>query len=79
MNNQHLLERITMNHDIAHGKPCVRNLRYPVKSLLELLSAGMSTNEILEDYEDLEQEDIRAVLLYAMRMTQIKRVQPVLV
>ncbi|HVC94043.1 MAG TPA: DUF433 domain-containing protein [Pirellulales bacterium] len=42
---------------ICHGKPCVRGLRYPVEMLLELLSSGMTFEEILSDYEDLERED----------------------
>jgi len=60
-----LLSRITMNPDINHGKPVIRNLRYPVEMLLELLSAGMTIEEILDDYPDLEREDLLAVLSYA--------------
>jgi len=67
-----ILKRITIDSDICHGKPCVRNLRYPVEMILELLSSGMSTEEILEDYEDLEKEDILAVLQYASKLSQIK-------
>ena len=48
-----LLGRITIDPDICHGKPCVRGLRYPVETLLELLSAGMTAEEILSAYEDL--------------------------
>ena len=73
-----LLERITMNPDICHGKPCIRGLRYPVEMILELLSAGMSNEEILADYDDLELEDILAALAFAARLTQMKRVQAVL-
>lgn len=73
-----LLERITMNPDICHGKPCIRGLRYPVDMILELLSAGMSNEEILADYDDLEPEDILAVLAFAARLSQVKRVQAVL-
>ena len=72
-----LLERITINPDICHGKPCIRGLRYPVDTILELLSAGMSNEEILADYEDLEREDILAVLAFAARLSQVKRVQAV--
>jgi uncharacterized protein (DUF433 family) len=60
-----LLDRITINPDICHGKPTVRGLRYPVETILELLSAGMTLEEILADYEDLEREDILAVLTFA--------------
>ena len=73
-----LLERITIDPDICHGKPCIRGLRYPVDMILELLSAGMSHDEILADYDDLEPKDILAVLAYAARLTQVKRVQAVL-
>ena len=45
-----LLERITINPDICHGKPCIEGSRYPVDTILELLSAGMSTEEILANY-----------------------------
>ena len=69
-----LLERITINPDICHGKPCIRGLRYPVDTILELLSAGMSIEEILTDYDDLEREDILAVLAFAARLSQVKRV-----
>ncbi|WP_228350743.1 DUF433 domain-containing protein [Rhodocaloribacter litoris] len=71
------LERITIDPAICHGKPCVRGLRYPVETILELLSSGMTPQEILADYEDLEYEDILAVLAYAARLSQIKRVQAV--
>jgi len=63
--DNNLLERITINPNICHGKPCIRNLRYPVEFILELLSSGMTTDEILMDYEDLETADIMAVLYYA--------------
>ncbi|HVS37853.1 MAG TPA: DUF433 domain-containing protein [Gemmataceae bacterium] len=57
-----LLSRITIDPAVCHGKPCVRGLRYPVETLLELLSSGMTFDEILADYEDLEREDLLAVL-----------------
>ena len=74
MNNL-VLERITINHDICHGKPCIRGLRYPVEMILELLSSGMNIEDILEDYDDLEYEDILAVLSFATRLTQVKSIR----
>jgi uncharacterized protein (DUF433 family) len=74
-----LAERITVDPEICHGKPCIRGLRYPVEMILELLSGGMTIEEILADYEDLEREDILAALAYARRLTQVKRMQAVLV
>lgn len=69
-----LLQRITHSPDICHGKPCIRGLRYPAEFILELLSSGMTTAEILADYDDLEQEDIFAVLLFAARLSQVKSI-----
>ena len=71
-----LLERITIYPRFADGKPCVRGLRYPVESLLEMLSAGMTIPAILEEFEDLEREDVLAALEFATRVTQVKRIQP---
>jgi uncharacterized protein (DUF433 family) len=61
-----------MDPAVCHGKPCVRGLRYPVEMLLELLSSGMTTDEILADYEDLEREDLLAALAYAARLNRAK-------
>ncbi|UXE58705.1 MAG: DUF433 domain-containing protein [Woronichinia naegeliana WA131] len=69
-----LLERITINPNICHGKPCIREMRYPVEFILELLSSGMTNEEILEDYDDLELDDIRATLLYAAKLSQLKNI-----
>ena len=68
-------ERITIDPAICHGKPCIRGLRYPVENVLEWLASGMSTEEILADYEDLEREDILAALSYAARLTHVKRLE----
>ena len=71
------LERITIDPRICHGKPVVRGLRYPVEMLLELMSAGMTIEDLLADYEDLEREDLLAVLSYAARLSQVKRTEPI--
>jgi uncharacterized protein (DUF433 family) len=72
-----LLKRITLNQNICHGKPCIRGLRYPVEFILELLSSGMTIDEILLDYEDLESTDILAALRYATKLTQVKSIYEV--
>ncbi len=77
--NRNLIDRITVDPDICHGKPCIRGMRYPVETILELLSGGMTTEEILADYPDLEREDILAALSFATRLTQVKRLVPVAV
>jgi uncharacterized protein (DUF433 family) len=72
-----LLTRITIDPAVCHGQPCIRGLRYPVQNLLELLSSGMTIPEILEDYEDLEKEDLLAALAWAARLAQSRRLQSV--
>ena len=72
-----LLNRITIDPAVGHGKPCVRGLRYPVEMLLDLLSSGMTIDEVLADYEDLEREDLLAVLAFAARLARTRRLQPV--
>lgn len=56
------LTRITSDPAICHGQPTVRGLRYPVETLLELLSSGMTIEEVLADYPDLEREDLLVAL-----------------
>jgi uncharacterized protein (DUF433 family) len=75
MDNADLLARITIDPAICHGKPCIRGLRYPVETLLELLASGMTTDEILEDYPDLVAADVQACLLWAARITQVKSIR----
>lgn len=69
---QAILERITINSEICHGKPTIRGLRYPVENMLELLAAGMTIDELLMDYPDLEREDFLACLAYASKLMQLK-------
>ena len=57
--------RITVDPTICHGKPTIRGLRYPVELILDLLDSGMTSDEILADYPDLERDDILAALEYA--------------
>jgi uncharacterized protein (DUF433 family) len=67
--------RITIDPAVCHGKASIRGLRYPVENVLEWLASGMTTEEILADYEDLEREDILAVLSYAARLAHVKRLE----
>lgn len=64
---------ITIDPHVCHGKPCIRGLRYPVENVLEWLAGGMTVDEILVDYEDLNRENILAVLSYAARLAQVNR------
>jgi uncharacterized protein (DUF433 family) len=72
MDEPSLMARITVDPAVCHGKPCVRGLRYPVESLLGLFAGGMSADEILADYEDLEPDDLRACFLWATRLAEVK-------
>jgi uncharacterized protein (DUF433 family) len=69
-----LINRITIDPNICHGKPTIRGLRYPVDNMLELLASGMTIEELLEDYPDLEKEDFLACIQYAAKLTQIKSI-----
>ena len=66
MNTNQYLQRITINPQQCGGRPCIRGLRIRVKDILEMLAAGVSTQEILEDYPYLEIEDITATLIFAV-------------
>ncbi|WDN88209.1 hypothetical protein BuS5_01177 [Desulfosarcina sp. BuS5] len=65
---QDILNRITFNKDILCGKPLIRGLRISVEMILELLARGVTEEEILQDYPQLEPDDLRAALLYAHHM-----------
>ena len=69
-----LLSRITIDPEICHGKPTIRGLRYPVENMLELLASGMSIEELLIDYPDLEREDFLACIEYAAKLTNLKSI-----
>jgi uncharacterized protein (DUF433 family) len=58
-------ERITVTPDQMGGVPCIRGLRIPVATAVEMVAEGMSDDEILQAYPDLERDDIRAALHYA--------------
>ena len=72
--SQELLNRITIDQDICHGKPTIRGLRYPVDNMLELMASGMSMEELLADYPDLEKDDFLACNDYAAKLTRIKSI-----
>jgi uncharacterized protein (DUF433 family) len=61
-----LLDRITLNPEVAHGNPTVRNKRYTVEGLLEYLAGSDSMKDLLEEFPDLEKEDLQACLQYAL-------------
>lgn len=76
MDEQKLLERITVNPAIFGGKPIIRGRRLAVEHVLGMLAAGDSSEDILAAYPWLESEDIRACLAYARRLVGHERVEP---
>ena len=65
MDEQKLLERITVNPNVFGGKPIIRGMRVSVEMMLSLLAQGEKEETILADYPDLEPDDLRACLAYA--------------
>jgi len=76
MDEKKLLERITIDPGIFAGKPIIRGRRLAVEHIMGMLAAGDSPETILEGYPWLEQEDIRACLLYAHKVLSHERVEP---
>lgn len=71
--NANLLNRITIEPGKCGGKPCIRGMRIRVSDILEMLGEGVSMEEILTDFPDLEREDILASLQFAARRSDIVR------
>ena len=72
-----LLSRITLNSDVCHGKPTIRDMRYPVEMILDLLSSVMTFQEIINDFPAIEPDDIKACLAYASKLTKVKSIHKV--
>ncbi len=61
------MQRITINPEQCGGRPCIRGMRIRVADVLELLAAGLTNQQILEELPDLEMDDIKAAIRYAAR------------
>ena len=77
MNTEDLLSRITLNPKVMVGKPTIRGMRITVEQILRALAGGVTVNELLQDYPDLEQEDLRAVFAYVVKLVDEEQVFPV--
>ncbi|GJQ41703.1 MAG: DUF433 domain-containing protein [Ignavibacteriota bacterium] len=64
---EEIIRRITSDPEKCGGQPCIRGMRIRVSDILELYSAGLSSEHIIEEMPDLEQEDLKAALIYASR------------
>jgi len=74
MASKQLRERITVNPEVMVGKPTIRGLRITVEQILKALAGGVTIDELLEDYPELEHEDIQAALLYAAELVSEEQV-----
>ena len=79
MNDEQLLERITLNTKVMVGKPVIRGTRLTVEYVLNMLAHGATVEEILGEYEGLTQEDIQACLLFATKSLQDTTLMPLTV
>jgi uncharacterized protein (DUF433 family) len=70
-----LLERITIDPNVCFGKPCIRDTRIWVSLLLDFLADGMNIEEILEEYPQLTEEDVRAAIAYGAEMSRQRYVE----
>ena len=77
MNDERLMNRITANPEIFGGKPIIRGMRISVELILSLLAQGETTDDLLEDYPELESDDIRACLAYAHAVIAHDSLDPV--
>jgi uncharacterized protein (DUF433 family) len=67
---EELLDRITVDPDVLVGKPVIRGTRVPVYLIVELVANGMTSEEILKEYQRLKEEDIKAALIYASKLVE---------
>ena len=70
MQNQEILQRISSDPDICHGKPCIKGTRIPVYLIVSLVAEGESVDSIIQDYPSLTPEDIKAAISYAARLCE---------
>ncbi|MFW5944918.1 MAG: DUF433 domain-containing protein [Bacteroidota bacterium] len=70
-----LLKRITINPEVCHGKPTIRNTRHMVEGIIEYLAGGDSIEDILQEFPDIEKEDILACLAFAARSIHFKDIE----
>lgn len=74
MEEHKILDRITVDSKVMVGKPTIRGLRITVEQVLTALSSGIPADDLLEDYPELEADDIKAVLIYAFELVKQERI-----
>lgn len=68
MANDDLLDRVTVDPAVCHGQPCIRGTRVPITVILDALAAGMTVEEIIEQYPTLTADDVLAVMQFRRQM-----------
>ena len=76
-NVKNLMDRITIDQNILLGKPIIRGLRISVEQILKAFAAGISEDELLEEYPELEKEDFLAVFAYVAELVESEKVLPI--
>lgn len=61
MEELNFLDRITIDSEICHGKPCIRGMRWPIEAILDMLASGMSSEQIISEHPELEPKDFQAI------------------
>src|SRR5437868_6014431 len=77
MERKQLLERITVDSKVLRGKPTIRGLRISVEQILQALAGGVAVDALLQDYPELDPEDVRACIAYAASLVAEERVYSV--
>ena len=77
MKTENLESRITINPKVMVGKPTIRGMRITVEQILRALAGGLAVSELLQDYPELEKEDIQAVFAYAVNLVDEEQVFPI--
>jgi uncharacterized protein (DUF433 family) len=72
---ENLLSRITLNPEVNHGKPGIRNTRYMVEGILEYLAGGDAIEDILVEFPDLDRDDVLACIAYATASMKFKDIE----
>ena len=70
-----ILKRITIDPEICHGKPVIRNTRHMVEGIIEYLAGGDTIDDILSEFQDLDRDDILACLAYAAAVMSLKDIE----
>ncbi|MBE7443973.1 MAG: DUF433 domain-containing protein [Planctomycetia bacterium] len=70
MKDREIFDRISSDHDVCHGKPCIKGTRIPVYLIVSLIAEGESVESIMKDYPSLTPEDIKAAINYAAKLCE---------